>query len=300
MSDDIQQHVAAAEAADFSAPKTYPSRFPRVVWQTASEHGKQQYADKADTWKGVQGFQYNFLSDDDADDFVHSNFSSQRSIIKFWDELSLPVIKADFLRYLTMLAVGGVYSDIDTSCLLHPDRWIPVDLGAKTVNAIIGIEYDDTTYKMFVRPVSFCQWTLMAKPGHPIYETAVQRVMSNLEFLARRKRVALSALTLDKMEVLEATGPGMISDVVIQVLQNQGQNVTWETFHDQREPRLFGDVLILPINGFAGSQKHSHAGDPLYGEKYVQHHFGRSWYAPERAGTDADQAASNSSHVPSR
>jgi alpha 1,6-mannosyltransferase len=231
---------------------------------------------------------------------VHSNFSSQPSIIKFWDQLSLPVIKADFLRYLVMLAVGGVYSDIDTSCLLHPDRWIPIDLGAKTVNAIIGIEYDDITYKMFVRPVSFCQWTLMAKPGHPIYETAVQRVMGNLDFLARRKRVALSELTLDKMEVLEATGPGMISDVVIQVLRDQGQNVTWEAFHDQKEPKLFGDVLILPINGFAASQKHSHAGDPLYGEKYVQHHFGRSWYAPEKAGTDADKAASNSSHVVSR
>lgn len=62
MSDDIQQHVANAEAAAFSPPQTYPSRFPRIVWQTASEHGKLQYTDKAATWKGVKGFQYNFLS----------------------------------------------------------------------------------------------------------------------------------------------------------------------------------------------------------------------------------------------
>jgi hypothetical protein len=62
MSDDIQQHVADAEAATFSPQQVYPSRFPRIVWQTASEHGKQQYADKAATWKGVKGFQYNFLS----------------------------------------------------------------------------------------------------------------------------------------------------------------------------------------------------------------------------------------------
>jgi mannosyltransferase OCH1-like enzyme len=193
-----------------------------------------------------------------------------------------------------MLAEGGVYSDIDTSCLVHPDRWIPIDLGAKTVNAIIGIEYDDHTYQMFVRPIGLCQWTLMAKPGHPIYELAIQRVMSNLQYIARRKRVNLNELTLDKMEVLEATGPGMITDVVLQVLQEQGQNVTWATLHDQKEPKLFGDVLILPINGFAGSQKHSHAGDPAYGEKYVQHHFGRSWYAPERAGGDADKTVSKS------
>jgi len=62
MSNDIEQHVASAEAAEFSPSQTYPSRFPRIVWQSASEHGKQQYADKADTWKGVKGFQYNFLS----------------------------------------------------------------------------------------------------------------------------------------------------------------------------------------------------------------------------------------------
>lgn len=62
MSGTIEQQVANAEAADFSPSQTYPSRFPRIVWQTASEHGKQQYADKADTWRGVKGFQYNFLS----------------------------------------------------------------------------------------------------------------------------------------------------------------------------------------------------------------------------------------------
>lgn len=62
MSEDIKQHVASAEAASFLPSQTYPSRFPRIVWQTASEHGKQQYADKADTWKGVKGFEYNFLS----------------------------------------------------------------------------------------------------------------------------------------------------------------------------------------------------------------------------------------------
>jgi hypothetical protein len=81
----------------------------------------------------------------------------------------------------------------------------------------------------------------------------------------------------------------MVTDVVMQVLNEQGQNVTWETFHDQREPKLYGDVLILPINGFAANQKHSHAGDPAYGEPYVSHHFGRSWYNPDNAGGPGDK-----------
>jgi hypothetical protein len=40
-------------------------------------------------------------------------------------------------------------------------------------------------------------------------------------------------------------------------------------------------VLVLSINGFAGNQKHS-SGVPGYGEKLVQHHFGRSWYQRDK------------------
>jgi hypothetical protein len=180
-----------------------------------------------------------------------------------------------------MLARGGVYSDMDTSCLVPIDDWIPANLRNETINAVVGIEYDDTTYHMFVRPISFNQWTLMAKPGHAIFETAVRRVMSNLEYVARRKRVLLRELKLDKMEVLEATGPGMITDAVMQVLKDQVENVRWETFHLMRKPKIFGDVLVLPVRAFAGGQKHSHSSDKAYGPALVQHHFGRSWYRPQ-------------------
>ena len=180
-----------------------------------------------------------------------------------------------------MLARGGVYSDMDTSCLVSIDDWIPADMRNETINAVVGIEYDDTTYRMFVRPISFNQWTLMAKPGHALFETAVRRVMSNLEYIARRKRVLLRELKLDKMEVLEATGPGMITDAVMAVLKDQVENIRWETFHLMKKPRIFGDVLVLPVRAFAGGQKHSHSSDKAYGPAYVQHHFGRSWYRPQ-------------------
>lgn len=259
-------------------PSSYDAKFPRTVWQTANTEGRVKYATQSYTWASIKGFKYNFLTDDDANEWVRTNFASSPSIVKFWKDLQAVVLKADFLRYLIMLSQGGIYADIDTSCLAHPDAWIPSSLGASEINAIIGIEYDDDTYNMFVRPISFCQWTLMAKPNHPIFQRAVQRVMSNLEYLARKQRVSLSRLTLQKLDVLEATGPGMITDVVMSVLRDQGQNITWQTFHEQKEPKLYGDVLILPINGFAGSQKHSHAGDPEYGDLLVQHHFGRTWY----------------------
>ncbi|KIW16074.1 hypothetical protein PV08_06125 [Exophiala spinifera] len=292
MEADEDQHLAEALQSAFKPSKPYPSRFPRIVWQAwlgPNEQGSDKFSKRTQTWEKVKGFEYKLLKESDALAFVQEHYASRPAIIKFWESLRAPVIKADFLRYLIMLAVGGVYSDIDTSNLVHPDRWIPIDLGASTVNAIIGIEYDDHTYRMFVRPIGLCQWTLMSKPGHPIFEIAVQRVISNLEYIARRKRVTLEDLTLEKMETLEATGPGMITDAVMQALNDQGQNVTWATLHDQREPRLYGDVLVLPINGFAGHQRHSHAGNPAYGERYIQHHFARTWYAPDKAGGPADE-----------
>jgi hypothetical protein len=62
MSDDIQDHVVEAAQASFMSDKSYPPHFPRIVWQTASEHGKEKYAEKADTWKAVKGFEYKFLT----------------------------------------------------------------------------------------------------------------------------------------------------------------------------------------------------------------------------------------------
>lgn len=311
------QNSLSSHSSSPLLPEGYTAAFPRHIWQTSSEAGRKKYENQSQTWRDVKGFQYHWLSDEEADFFVHTTFAIiWPSLVEFWNDLSSGlrplgsgrsvqhasvkapalmvdstassaiVLRADLLRYMLMYAEGGVYADIDTSVLLHIDRWIPEQLGSQVVNAIIGIEYDDKTYKMFVRPISFCQWTLMSKPGHTIFARAIKRVMSNLEFLARRQKVAsLSQLKLDKLDVLEATGPGMISDVVLEVIrdQNPEKNITWATFHGQRDGILFGDVLILPINAFAGNQKHSHAGDPLYGEKLVQHHFGRSWYRPSKS-----------------
>ena len=78
---------------------------------------------------------------------------------------------------MLMYARGVVYSDFDTSALLHVDSRIPENLGSRVTNAVIGIEYDDTTYKTFTRPISFCQRKLMAKPGHPIFDHAINRVV---------------------------------------------------------------------------------------------------------------------------
>jgi mannosyltransferase OCH1-like enzyme len=62
MEADQGQHLAEALQSTFTPSQSFPSRFPRIIWQTANEHGREKYADVVETWKKVQGFQYNFLS----------------------------------------------------------------------------------------------------------------------------------------------------------------------------------------------------------------------------------------------
>jgi alpha 1,6-mannosyltransferase len=258
----------------------YPAEFPKNIWQTSTHSDQAKWEVSSSTWSDLNpDWSYHYLSDETATSFVHKEFQDRASIVHFWDSLANPILRADLLRYLVLLAKGGVYSDIDTTALAPISEWIPGDL-TDQVNAVVGIEYDDKPGSWAIKPIGFCQWTLMAKPGHPLFERVVQRVISNLEFAARLQRVELSLLELDFSEVLAGTGPGLMSDVLIDVVRDQmrAPQFDWASFHDLREPTLFGDILILPINGFAGNQKHSHSGDPAYGEKLVQHHFGRSWY----------------------
>jgi len=220
------------------------------------------------------------LTDESMDDFVQEHFAKSHAILSFWQDLrEIPVLRTDLLRYLVMLAVGGTYSDMDTTNYLPISEWVPEHLRDQEINVIAGLEYADHTYRIFSRSVSFCQWTLMAKPGHAIFRAAVQRVIDRLEFISRMRKLEVSQLRLSDLtreDVLEATGPGTFSDSVMEVLKDQtgNPNLQWMDFYGMQEPKVFGDVLVLPINMFGWGQKHSNSSQPGWGELYVRHHFG--------------------------
>lgn len=217
--------------------------------------------------------------DDTATDFVLKQYAHRQSIVKLWTELTAIIVKVDLLRYLAILSEGGVYGDIDTSCLLPVSEWIPSEFDPSHVNAIVGIEYDDNTYPMFVRPISFTQWALIAKPHHPIFEAVVDRVVGHLEYISRMQRKTLSEMVPNKAEVLEATGPGCFTDAVLQVMTDMtGRHYTFDDFHGLKKPVLVGDILVMPVRAFASGQKHSQSNDPAYGTPLVKHHFSKSWY----------------------
>jgi mannosyltransferase OCH1-like enzyme len=83
-------------------------------------------------------------------------------------------------------------------------------------------------------------------------------------------------------DVLAITGPrGWTLTIYAALSAAAGSNITWHNLTGMREPRLFGDILVLPIDGFATGLRHS--GSTLEGspDAMVRHEFSGSWRGGE-------------------
>lgn len=191
-------------------------------------------------------------------------------------------MKSDILRYLILHVEGGVYSDIDTVALKAIDLWVPPGLQDR-VRLIVGIEFDRRDGGLWAditHWVQFCQWTIAAAPGHPIFRKMVDRVLLSLSELSETYKLPVNQLQLTSYEVMNSTGPAAWTDVEFEQLQQHDPalNTTKDlAFLDA--PKLYGDILVLPIDGFGMGQPHSHSThDGTIPEvALVQHFFYGSW-----------------------
>lgn len=62
------------------------------------------------------GWKLNFLDDNEAWAWVGKTFPNT-DVMWAWSYMHRGVLRADFLRYLLPLVEGGVYSDVDVSCV---------------------------------------------------------------------------------------------------------------------------------------------------------------------------------------
>lgn len=202
-----------------------------------------------------------------------------RSLVLIFDSFRTRwVMAGDFLRYLLLALEGGVYSDMDTS-LLKPIRdWVPEKFKSQT-RAVVGIEFDQRgggwgmSYE-----VQFCQWTIASSPGHPLLWAMVSRIAANVVTLARLRHTSLWKLEFSDRDVLDITGPAAWTAEVYKALSDSvGEAVYWHNVTGLIEPRLFGDVLVLPINAFGTGQAHSGSARDGSEDALVRHHFGGSW-----------------------
>lgn len=235
------------------------------------------------------GFKYSLLGAKAADDFVNSHFSENHSILQVYHTLQDPGMKTDLLRYLVMLAEGGVYSDLDTQAIKPVHEWIPKHLRG-SVKAVIGIEWDqldgdpwpglggEPSYMTHV--VQFCQWTLAAVPGHPLFSSIVDETVGAIRELAAAKASTVSDLRPNGYEVVTTTGPAAWTDVVFQYLQKADSNfVSLRQLSNITQPILIGDVLVLTIDAFGMGQPHSQSTNDgsIPESALIRHNFRHTW-----------------------
>lgn len=179
------------------------------VWKETSQELQDELKQFSATWYlHNPEYRYELVHDSVMEGFVERNFRETRpDIADTFARVPDTILRADYLRYLILLAEGGTYIDIDTECSRPIQTWIPDEYQGKA-GLVIGIEYDafnETVGIGFKYPVQFCQWALMASPGNRVLRHVVDRVTTALHDLAKEPLGEIRATTND--EVLGTTGP---------------------------------------------------------------------------------------------
>ena len=262
-------------------------KFPAYIWQTwKAAPSSGDFADELRpqeaSWTELHpDFIHEVVTDQTAVHLIRYLYASVPEILEAYNALPIAVLKADFFRYLILLARGGIYSDIDTMALKAAVDWIPSDIPPSSVGLIVGIEADpdrpDWT-SWYSRRIQFCQWTIQAKVGHPVLRNIVASITEDT--LRMKKLGILSKKKIDK-SVVEFTGPALWTDMVFSYMnnpeyfkiENGGKNITWEAFTGIETAKKVGDVVVLPITSFSpgvGQMNAKDVDDPM---AFVKHEF---------------------------
>ncbi|KAF6798275.1 glycosyl transferase [Colletotrichum sojae] len=270
-----------------SSHSTKPRGFPKKIWQSWKVAPFSFEAEKiltARTWTDKNpGHRYEVLTDTNDMEYVEEHYGpggvNRPDIIDFYREVNATIVKADLLRYMIMYAEGGVYADIDVEDLRPVARWIPERFAEKDVDLVVGVEIDQPAFKdhpiLGGKSMSFCQWTFMSRPRHPVMLALVESIMAWLADVARAQKVPISHVVLDFDEIISGTGPSAFTKAILEYMSSRSRSgpVTWDTFHDMDESKLVAGVLVRDVESFAAGQGHSDSGNHGSRGALVKHHY---------------------------
>jgi alpha 1,6-mannosyltransferase len=285
---DLQRALRERLARAF--PYDARQELPRFVWQTWKHSPSEgafhpSYRAAWQSWTTLNpDYQHEVVTDAAAAQLIAQLFADVPEIPQAYEALPEPVLKADFFRYLILLAQGGIYSDIDTTNLKPISQWVPS--GLQDYGLVVGIEADPNRpdwHKWYARRVQFCQWTIASKPGHPVLVSIVAAITE--ETLLRQARAELDE---DHMKiVMEFTGPGIWTDAIFDYFNDpaflghfasEAGKFSWEHLTGLTNRTSVADVVILPITSFSPNVGHmgsKSSSDPL---AFVSHAFeGKLW-----------------------
>lgn len=225
----------------------------------------------------------------------------RQDLIELYNNLPNVGMRSDFLRYLVLYAEGGVYTDTDTVALKPIDQWVPHHLRDR-VRLVVGIEFDrrdGPAWADIPHWLQFCQWTIAAAPGHVVFEKMFERISQSLRDMSDRHRVSFLHLKPSSFEVMNSTGPAAWTDIVFQQLQEYDPTLKdTKDLSFMSEPKLYGDILVLTIDGFGMGQMHSDSTNDgtIPQTALVRHLFHGSWRTLEPENGDEDEADTENEH----
>lgn len=91
---------------------------------------------------------------------------------------------------------------------------------------------------------------------------------------------------------MNSTGPAAWTDAVFEQIQMVDPNITdLRNLSGMAEPRLYGDILVLPIDGFGMGQIHSNStSDGTIPEAaLIRHMFRGSWRTSEPSEEESEE-----------
>lgn len=258
---------------------------PPRIWQIFFGYTPlDDFAPALQTWISKnQDYSYTLMSNQGAEDFAQKHYADRPEILEPFLQLKFHVLRSDLLRYMILESEGGIYSDLDTVAIKSVRDWIPQEMRSK-IHAVVGVEYDqldgEPYYGMNER-IQFCQWTMAASRGHPIMKKIVKKVVAALTEAAERNKTSVADFQPIDDEVVQVSGPVIWTQAVMEAMSEAtGTEMSYLNITGMTEPRLFGDVLVLPIDGFGAGQPHSNSTrdeNQGPGDFFVRHQWKGSW-----------------------
>ncbi|KAI1000140.1 hypothetical protein K3495_g8058 [Podosphaera aphanis] len=256
-------HASLLDKLAYQFPYDIETKFPAYIWQTwkftpasgdfdeTLRPGEASWTEKHPT------FVHEVITDQVALHLLRYLYASIPEVLEAYKALPSALLKADFFRYLILLARGGIYSDIDTIALKSIALWLPDSVPVEAIGLIVGIEADPDRAdwaSFYARRIIFCQRTILSKPGHPIF----REIVANITQATLNKMHDGTLANLSPKDVPEFTGNVLWTDTLFNFMNDERYfdmsssqgNITWKDFTSLTSAKKAGDMVILPIISF--------------------------------------------------
>lgn len=215
---------------------------PRLIHQTwINKAIPAPLAAYVETWRCLHpDWQYRLWTDADLADLVESRFPEYSDIYRSYP---LPVMRADFGRYLILKAFGGVYADLDAEALAPFDALLGSSVPIFAEEPASHTQLEFVQRRGFDRLVSNA--VIASPPGHPFWDFLLN--------LLRRCRTATNPL--------DATGPFVLTAAI-------------DNSPLSEKPCVFPAEVFSPFDKFGAAVRGSSEDATIL----AHHHWMGSWF----------------------